>query len=301
MSEYLALGIDLGGTNLRTGIVDRTGRVSEFLSRPINPELSGEKIVREIAEMALSLNEIEKIKGAGVGLAANILKGGILKTGLTTLPGLGEYPFIEELSRAFSKPCLMDNDANLTLLGEAHFGAARGVDNVLLITLGTGIGGGLILDGHLRTGAHSSGSEIGLTIIFDPDKGSYLPVESLASPGALAQRLNDPGGKVFELARLGDENAKCLIKEMYDYLGILITNAHLLLDLDLVLLGGGIAAVGEVLLEGIQEAFTRICPPDFQFDLHIELGALPPDRAGVIGAACLFFESEGWLPKMYKY
>ena len=186
MSEISALGIDLGGTNLRMGIVGRTGKVNEFLSKPIDPGLSGAQIVCEIVETALSLNEFGKVQGAAVGLAANILKGGILKTGLTTLPGLGGYPFLEELSRALSKPCLMDNDANLTLLGEAHFGAAKGVDHVLLLTLGTGIGGGLLLDGRLRRGAHSSGSEIGLTVISDSDFGSYLTVESLVSPGALA-------------------------------------------------------------------------------------------------------------------
>lgn len=293
--RQLALGIDLGGTNLRSGLVDAKGKLIEFLSQPIDPMLSGDQIVQAVVEQVKSLGSLSGVRGVGVGLAANILQGGILQRGLTTLAGLSGYPFLERLSGALGKPCLMDNDSILYLLGEVHFGAARGVDNVLLITLGTGIGSGLLLDGVIRHGAHSSGSEIGLTVVRESITGDYFPVENLVSPGALTQKFGEPSGQLFQFASYGDEKAQTLIEEMFEYLGVLVANAHVLLDLELVLLGGGLARVGPVLRDGVRAAFTRTCPANYQFGLRIELGDLPVDAAGVIGAACLWFEQEGWL------
>ncbi|HLE51443.1 MAG TPA: ROK family protein [Anaerolineales bacterium] len=291
----LALGIDLGGTNLRSGLVDPKGKLIEFFSQPIDPLLSGDQIVEAVVGQVKGLGSLSGISGVGIGLAANIIQGGILQRGLTTLAGLAGYPFLERLSGALGKPCLMDNDSILNLLGEVHFGAARGVDNVLLITLGTGIGSGLLLDGVIRHGAHSSGSEIGLTVVRESITGDYVPVENLVSPGALMQKLGEPGGQLFQFAFNRDEKAQSLIDEMFEYLGVVVANAHVLLDLELVLLSGGLARVGPVLRDGVLAAFTRTCPANYQFGLRIELGDLPVDAAGVIGAACLWFEQEGWL------
>ena len=291
----LALGIDLGGTNLRSGLVNPEGELITFLSQPIDTQFSGDQIVEAVVEQVIGLGPLSGVSGVGVGLAASILSGGILQRGLTTLAGLADYPFLERLSRALSLPCLMDNDSILNLLGEVHYGAARGVDNVLLITLGTGIGSGLMLDGVIRRGAHSSGSEIGLTVVRDNITGDYVPIEHMVSPGALTQKLGEPAGQLFQFASEGDEKAKSLIDEMFEYLGLMVTDAHLLLDLELVLLSGGLARVGSVLRDGVRAAFTRACPADYQFGLRIELGDLPVEAAGVIGAACLWFEREGWL------
>jgi glucokinase len=170
--------------------------------------------------------------------------------------------------------------------------------DVLLLTLGTGVGSGLILGGHLRRGAHSSGSELGLAAIPSPHRDGYVSLESLCSPGALMRILGDPRGKLFERAKGGDEEARSLIGQMYEYLGLAIANTHVLLDLELVLLAGGLARSGAVLREGVQTAFEHICPRDLQFDLRIELAGLSPDTGGVIGAACLWFEETGLLQRI---
>jgi predicted NBD/HSP70 family sugar kinase len=103
---------------------------------------------------------------------------------------------------------------------------------------------------------------------------------------------------LFQRLELGDPKAIQLVSEMYQTLGMLITNIHLLLDLELVLICGGLAAVGKQLITGLRNGFQDTCPPNYNFDLKIELGALPVDSAGVIGAACLWFERYGLLPKL---
>jgi len=293
----LALGIDLGGSNLRLGIVSTQGEVLELHVEPIDPALSGDEFVSLIAARARGLKDFAKIRGAGVALSACVLKGGVLEVGMTTLAGLGGFPFVERLSSLIKQPCRIDNDANLALLGEARFGAARGASNVLLLTLGTGIGGGLLLDGQLRRGSHSSGSEIGQGMVPTATLG-YRSLEELASPGAMMRRLGDPRGLLFERAAAGDGQARQLIAEMYELLGLSIANAHVLLDLELVLLAGGLAHSGTVLRDGVQAAFERICPVHLQFGLQIELAALPPEAGGVIGAACLMFEEAGLMPAL---
>jgi glucokinase len=292
-----ALGIDLGGSNLRIGIVDIQGKVHELHVEPIDPGLGGDDLVRLIVARARGLDSDAAVGGIGIALSACVLEGGVLEPGMTTLAGLGGFPFVDRLSRELGRPCRIDNDANLALLAEVHFGAAKGARDVLLLTLGTGIGGGLLLDGRLRRGAHSSGSEIGQGMISGPT-GEYRSLEELASPGAMMRRLGEPRGMLFDRASSGDDQAQALIAEMYELLGLSIANAHILLDLELVLLAGGLARSGTVLRDGVKEAFARICPAQLQFGLQIELADLPPDEGGVIGAACLWFEEEKLLPRM---
>jgi glucokinase len=265
---------------------------------PVERPWTGDEIVATISRFARNIKGLQMASGVGVGVAATVMNGGVLETGMTTLPGLGGYPLQQRLEEALGKPCLVNNDSNLTLLAEAHYGAARGFKNVLLLTLGTGIGGGLLLDGRMRCGSHSSSAEIGINLVQDLS-GRYVPAESIASPGALMQRLGEPRGLLFERALAGDAASQQILNEMYEILAVLITNTHLLLDLDLVLLGGGLAAAGRVLRDGLQLAFERTCPPGLQFGLRIELGELPADSAGVTGAACQWFERLGWVDPLY--
>jgi glucokinase len=295
--EQLVLGIDLGGTNLRTGIVNSSGLLIDFAAQPIDQYLSGDEIVRIIVDQSLKLEGMTTVDGIGIAVAASVVHGEILRDGLTTLRGLGDFPLCQHLSTQLNKPCVIGNDANLTLLAEAHFGRANGVKNVLLLTLGTGIGGGLLLDGHIHCGSHTSGAEIGLSLVYDDQSRSFQPVENLAAPGAIMKSLGKPNGFLFQYAAI-EEEAQQLVERMYEHLGILITNSHLLLDLDLVVISGGLASAGQVLIEGVNSAFKKTCPELLQFDLQIELGMLPADKAGVIGAACLYFEHKGWIHKI---
>jgi glucokinase len=215
---------------------------------------------------------------------------GIIRKELTNLAGLDHFPLLNELEHAFGKPCYLENDAILALLGEHRYGMARGKRDVLLLTLGTGIGGALLLNGNLRRGPHNLGCEVGMLPFPDPDMRSLKPFEQLASPKSIMHRLGDPKGYLYVKAANGDAAAQNAIEDMYGYLGWLVANVHLAVDLELVILSGGLASVGQPLCQGVKESFRKICPPEVQFDLDVVLGALPNHSAGVIGAACLCFD-----------
>jgi glucokinase len=297
-SNGLALGIDLGGTNLRIGVVDRAGRVVDLRIQPVDRLQSGEQIVSAIVCTARLLPLLKETSGIGLALSASVSADGSLGPGTTTHPGLAEYPLSNRLASELGRPCLMDNDANLALLGEAHFGAARGLRDVLLLTLGTGVGGGLMLGGRVRRGARSSAAEIGLTQVPVFPGPAFVSLESLSSPGALMRQLKDAPGGLYERAANGDGHAQALIQQMDQYLGMAVANAHILLDLELVILAGGLSNSGIILCEGVRNAFERICPKELQLGLRIELASLPPDQVGVIGAACMWFEEEGSMDRL---
>ncbi len=297
-SNGLALGIDLGGTNLRIGVVDRAGHVVDLRIQPIDRLQSGDEITSAVVRNARLVPSLGETSGIGLALSASVSADGRLGPGTTTHPGLAGYPLCDRLAAELDRPCLMDNDANLALLGEAHFGAAQGLRDVLLLTLGTGVGGGLMLGGRVRRGARSSAAEIGLTQVPVLPGPAFVSLESLSSPGALMRQLKDARGHLFDRAANGDEHAQRLIRQMNQYLGMAVANAHILLDLELVILAGGLSNSGTILCEGVREAFERICPKELQLALRIELAGLPPDQAGVIGAACMWFEEEGSLVKL---
>jgi glucokinase len=168
-----------------------------------------------------------------------------------------------------------------------------------LITLGTGIGGGLLLDGRLRYGPQGSVGEIGPMLLPIPSLAAPVSIESLAAPGSIMKQLGDQKGRLFERLRQGDPLAARLAEEMFQAVGMTIANIHMLLGLELVLIFGGIASEGEELLDGFRREFARICPPIYHYGLRIGFGSLPADTAGVIGAACHWFERQGLLPSLH--
>lgn len=292
------LGIDLGGTNIRFGLVNANGVVSQFHREPVDWKLSGDELVEFITKRVITMTQPDKLRAVVVGLAGMVLHDQQLLPDLVTLPALGNYPLSQKLSTSLGRPCWVWNDADLALRGEVHFGAARGCKNALLLTLGTGIGGGLLLDGKMHVGPHGSSVEVGPMLMGYPSEKPPVSVESLYAPGAIMRRLGGLNGDLYQRVRRGDQRAIQLVEEMYQALGSVIANIHLLLDLELVLISGGLAAAGQELVEGLQRGFQRACPPFYQFGLQIELGALPVDMAGVIGAGCLWFERDGLLPKL---
>jgi glucokinase len=293
-----ALGIDLGGTNLRMGIVDSAGRVADFHSQPLDAALDAEETLRAIDMVAQKFGLIRRAAGIGLGLATSLLPGGIAQPGQSARPALGSVPLHTAVSTELGLPCVIDNDANAALHGEAHFGAARGLQDVLLLTLGTGLGAGLMLGGRIRRGSHSSAAEIGLAQMACPAAPEYVSLETFTSARPLMIELGDPQGDVFAHAAAGEPRAGAFLKDMFEHLGLTITNAHVLLDLELVLFGGGMSRVGEPLINGVREAFERICPCDLQFRLRFASSALGPDHGGVVGAATLWFEEAGILPRL---
>lgn len=284
-----AIGIDLGGTHLRVGVVSADGELSAFERRELPGEETAEAIASQICTMARGTGAVESAQGVGLAIAATLSSAGEILEGPHNLPpDLNSYPLADQVANELGLPCRVGNDANLAALGEATFGAAAGIRRALVVTLGTGVGAGILLDGKLVTGAHGSASELGLWRVLDPSTDAYAPVETLAAPGAVMERLGRQGEDLFALVDSGDEEAAAAAELMFRLLGLLVTNVHLLLDLELVVLTGGLAAAGERVRDGVQESVERLCPPAYQFDLPIRLGALPADAVGVIGAASLW-------------
>jgi glucokinase len=296
--HHPVLGVDLGATNMRFGMVNSAGELSGFQREPVDRSFSGDQLVEWIAQRAEAHDLPSQVCAVCVGLAGTVLHGQVLKPDQVILPALANYPLAEKLSARLQKPCWLGNDANLALRGEVHFGAGKGYQNVLLLTLGTGIGGGLLLNGKLREGSHGSSVEIGPMLLGYPSEAAPSSIESLYAPSAIMKRLGARDGYLFERIQQGDARARLLADEMFQALGMLIANVHLLLDLELVLISGGLAVVGDQLVTGLRQGFLRACPPEFQFGLKINLGALPVDTAGVIGAACVWFERDGRLPAL---
>jgi glucokinase len=298
-----AVGVDLGGTNVRAGLVSEAGACDDVAMRPVDPASGGDELVAQIGTLVAPMLERGKgdVVGVGVGVPG-ALAGPERRVlpGLCNQEGLIGYPFQARLRERLGLPCYLGNDANLILLGEAAFGAARGVANVLCVTLGTGIGGGLLLDGRLREGPHGVAGEIGVARFFTGGATpanllglttASLTLEEMTSATAIARLYGETSEKAFHAAQAGNSAAQALWQEVYNLLGAAIANAHLLLDLERVVLCGGITKAGEPLRAGVESAFRRYCPPEYHLGLTVVCGELG-EAAGILGGASLCFKGD---------
>lgn len=169
------------------------------------------------------------------------------------------------------------------------FGAARGLRNALTLTFGSGIGSGILLNGSILRGAHGRAGEIGVWRLAPPGAdASSLSFEDLAAPVRFARRTGKDLPELLQ-RRLYDGEAQALAEPVIEAIGRAIANAHLLLDLQAVILSGGITALGELFLKPVEAAFRAACPAEYHHGLEIRIGSLGP-YAGAVGAAALWFE-----------
>jgi len=315
----LALGIDLGGTKILTAVVNPQG---EMLSRDhsITPAQEGtDAVIAALlasAGKALAQAEITAAELDAVGLGAPGLSDpatGILFTS-PNLPGWRDVPLRDIVTRKLGKKTVLINDANAAALGELHFGAARGARHFIYVTLSTGIGGGIVTDGKIYTGAAGTAGEIGHMVIADDGPvckcGNRGCWEILASGTALmresrkalreGRRSTIPdyaGGDiervtaetVHQAAQAGDELARELIARNGYYVGVGLANLVNIFNPEIIVIGGGLANVGDMLLEpAIAEAKRRAFTQSFRAArfARAELGR----NSGVIGAAIYALE-----------
>src|SRR4051812_15753664 len=313
MARYLravkggcVVGVDLGGTKLLTGVVDgearihhRTRRVAQGLDQPALLA-TAEAAVREALEASR-----EEVSAVGLGIPALIdpQRGVVSFCNHLPLEGLA---FADVMSERLGLPCFADNDANVALLAEHRLGAAAGARNALMLTLGTGIGGGLMLAGELYRGSRGAGAELGHVVVdLDgppcpgkcPNRGC---LEALASGTALGRegaRLGVAardgeevtGERVTELAHAGDPGARAAVDTIARALGAGISGLVNAFDPEVVVVGGGVIALGELLLAPARaEAAARLGPPVHGTPI---VAARFGDEAGMIGAAVLARES----------
>ncbi|HFH7550326.1 TPA: ROK family glucokinase [Streptococcus agalactiae] len=316
MSKKL-LGIDLGGTTIKFGILTLEGEVQEKWAIETNTLENGRHIVSDIVESLkhrLSLYGLTKDDFLGIGMGS---PGAVDRTSKTVTGAFNlNWADTQEVGSVIEKevgiPFFIDNDANVAALDERWVGAGANNPDVVFVTLGTGVGGGVIADGNLIHGVAGAGGEIGHMIV-DPEngftctcgnKGCLETVASATGVVRVARQLAeqyegssaikaaiDNGDTVtskdiFIAAEDGDKFANSVVERVSRYLGLAAANISNILNPDSVVIGGGVSAAGEFLRSRVEKYFVTFAFPQVKKSTKIKIAELGND-AGIIGAASL--------------
>jgi glucokinase len=303
------IGVDLGGTKMAVGVVDSDQKV-RYQGREPSTGLSEDKLVEELARELQEAKEAQPdVLAAGLGIPATIDFDRGLAIHAVNLT-ITDVPIRDLMQERIGLPVFVDNDANVAALAEHLYGAGRGAQNVVLLTIGTGIGGGLILNGEVYRGSTGAAAELGHIVIEEdgpPCQGNcpnHGCVEALASGTAIAKAgqeaaERDPdsalgkalaegpivGRTVTELALSGDGPAREVVSQAGRHIGVALSSLANIFDPDVFVIGGGVSAVGDLLLDPAREELrSRALPP--QNERPVKLAELGPD-AGMIGAAAM--------------
>lgn len=308
----LSCGIDVGGTKIAGGVVDEVGNVLEY-HRVESPASDVEAIEDAITGLVQRLQANHDVTCVGVGAAGYIDKG---RTTVMFAPNLAwrDVNLSKEIEERVGVPVVIENDANAAAWGEFRFGAGHDVEDLLLVTVGTGVGGGLVLDGELYRGAFGVGAEIGHLRVVPGGRlcgcGNYGCFEQYASGSALVRNAREQvragsllartlldlthgdvdridGPVITDAAREGDKFAIEQLAELGRWLGEGIASLTAVLDPAVVAIGGGVADADELLLDPIRAAFaSNLSGRGHRPMLEIRKATLG-NRAGLIGAADL--------------
>jgi glucokinase len=289
------LGVDLGGTNIKTTVVDvpEDGEPTIGPSDRVATQADGGPEV-VLARMAEAVERAAArggpIEAVGVGVPGLFERAtGTIRL-FPNLPGPWPgFPLRDRLAAAVGRPVALINDARAFTLAEARLGAGRGCRTVACVTLGTGVGGGVVVDGRLHLGASGTAGEIGhQTVVPDGPPcgcGNRGCAEALVQASALVRIAGRPTVEaIFDGAAAGDPRCREAIETLARYLGIALANVVTVLVPDRVVIGGGIAAAGDLVLDPIRAAVrerTPLVPPE---RIDIRVADLGP-QAGAIGAA----------------
>ena len=305
------IGIDLGGTNIAAGVVDEGQHIVAEVSLPTGAERPAEAVVADIcraAEKAMEKAGITAAHCASVGIGSpgtcDSANGVVVRA-----YNLGWFnvPVCSMVTARLGLPCHLSNDANCAALAETVAGAAVGCRNMMLITLGTGVGGGIIVDGKLVSGMGGAGGEPGHSLlVLDGEPCTcgrrgcwevYASATALirqgreaaaAHPTSLLNRYPELTGRdVFDAADAGDEAAQAVLERYYVYVAAGITDLVNILSPEMVLIGGGISRQGERLLRPIRRYVAANCFGGESRPQPIIQAAQLGNEAGIIGAAAL--------------
>lgn len=315
MTESKVIGIDLGGTKLRAALLDEEGQVLAHTSLPTEASRGLEHVLNNIEQVINTVVEtfdVTQVLGIGIGACGPLNP----KTGVVyappNLPGWSNVPLRNILERRTGLPVFLGNDANLAALGEYTFGAAKNYRHAVYITVSTGIGAGIIEDGQILNGAKGSAGEIGhMTIQVDGPAcncGNRGCLEALASGTAIGRRArtlltetsrpsllrqlcadnpNNVNAEMVErAARQGDEVGLELLLQTAVYLGVGVTNALHLYNPEIVVIGGGVSRMGDILFEPLRAEVEKRTMFAFRHDVPVvptQLG----DDIGLYGAVAL--------------
>jgi len=319
--ERYIVGVDLGGTNIVAGAMPFDGGREYAMRTGLSRVTDGAHGV--VARIAAMVNEVieqtmletgatrDQFIGVGIGSPGPLNRESGIVISAHNL-GFFDFPLREELSKAVNLPATLDNDARCATLGEHWRGAARGVRNVLGMTIGTGIGGGLIFDGHLYHGASDVAGEIGHMTIDSNGRrckcGNYGCLEAYASGPAIAERAREAlegdeesilpslvGGDVgritaqivYEASKQGDAVAREVVRDTARFLGTGVSNLINIFNPEMVVIAGGVTQAGDALFEPLRAEVKRRAFKPAVDACQIVPGALPLS-AGMVGAVATF-------------
>lgn len=286
------IGIDLGGTALKFGRFLRNGDCLETLTLP-TPQPSTPEAVRETLIMGVNqLNADLQCAAIGLGTPGPVDATGRIAKVAINLAGWHNVPLADWLEAATGLPTILANDANCAGLGEAWLGAGKGYDHLILLTLGTGVGGAIILNGRLFTGHTGTAAELGL-ITLNPDgfpcnSGNQGSLEQYCSIQAIKRLTGRDPAELGKLAEAGDSTALSFWKEYGRFLGIGLTSLIYVLTPQAVIIGGGISASADYFLPATLAEIEQRVLPSSREGLVLLKAALG-NQAGMVGAAKL-----GW-------
>ncbi len=302
-------GVDIGGTTVKLGLFTTDGEIVDKWEIKTRTENQGEAVLPDIAE-ALKVKLEEKkigrdeVEGIGVGVPAPVNTEGVVQN--TANLGWGYKEVKREMEELSGMRAEIGNDANVAALGEMWLGAGKGRKNIVMVTLGTGVGGGIIIDGKPLVGAHGAGGEIGhLCVNYEETDhcgcGNTGCLEQYASATGITRLANIRLAKddaksvlreqevsaktVFDAVKAGDAVAKEIAEEFGKYLGHAMANLAAVADPSAIVIGGGVSKAGEVLIEYVEKNFKErafFANKDTEFVL-----ATLGNDAGICGAAKL--------------
>ena len=303
------IGVDVGGTSVKLGLFETEGKLLDKWEIPTRKEKHGEQILPDVAASILEKLEERKIRredvaGVGMGIPAPVDSEGVVQQ--TANVGWGYKEVTRELSELLDGMRVeAGNDANVAAMGEMWLGAGRGEKNVVMVTLGTGVGGGVIVNGHMIVGQHGAGGEIGHICVNREEEdacgcGLHGCLEQYASATGIAKLARkalsgeheetvlhgEPSAKdVFDAVKAGDALATRIADEFGRYLGAALASLAVVVDPAVFVIGGGVSKAGPVLIPFVEKEF-QMRAFFANKDTKIVLAELGND-AGICGAARL--------------
>ena len=312
MSKY-AFGVDIGGTTVKIGLFDKGGSVLDKWEIPTRKENAGENVLPDVADsIRAKLSEknisMDEVAGIGVGVPGAVDSEGVLVNGAVNI-GWGVFKLPEVLGAYLDVPIQVANDANAAAFGEMWQGGGKGYRNMVAVTLGTGVGGGIIVDGKILTGATGAGGEIGHMHVEDHEeepcgcknKGCLEQYTSATGIVRLAKRRlaadeapsvlreGEVSAKtVFDAVKAGDAVAIEVAEQFGEYLGKGLANVAAVANPEIFVIGGGVSKAGEVLLSYVEPVYQKYAFSACR-GAKFALASLGND-AGIYGAAGLILK-----------
>ena len=306
------VGIDIGGTNTKLGLVDSEGHLLRRVNFSTNPLLSfADYQILLTSALEEVTNDIprEDLLGVGMGVpGANGKTGSIPEA--ANIPFLTEIPLQSALKELWNLPVFVAKDANAAALGEMLFGSAKGMDHFILLTLGTGLGSGVVINGKVVSGSNGLAAEYGHSVLVKNGRScncgqrgcfeTYVSATGLkrtaisllanANQHSILRDLSPnqlDAQKIAEASENGDEIAEMAIKKTAQWLGLKMVDLVVLTDPEAIILAGGLSKIGDYFLQTVRESLDKKLLPMFKGKVKVVYSGLGSDDAAILGAASL--------------